>query len=182
MAETKDLGQARARRACPLGGPADETRRRQHEKLFREIGQSIYPGFIMVRIWLPADTYGRLLEALPDWSRAHKALNDATEMHYAVGVRRVSCDLPDALALLRVAERVCPESAPLIRIAIRKAPNTHSTHHDLPPQRPDLPGPARDRRPRLLALRALASLHLLVFSFQALHVVDRVRELLRRLL
>ena len=136
----------------------------------------------MVRIWLPSDTYRRLLEALPGWSPAHKVLNDATEMHYAVGVRRVSCDLSDALALLQVAERVCPESAPLIRIAIRKAPITHSTHQELPPHRPDLPGHARDRRPQLLALRAVASLHLLVFSFQALHVVDRVRELLRRLL
>ncbi len=136
----------------------------------------------MVRIWLPSDTYGRLLEALPGWSPAHRALTDAPEMHYAVGVRRVSCDLPDALALLQVAERVCPESAPLIRIAIRKAPMTPSTHHDALPQRADLPGHARDRRPRLLALRAMASLHLLVFSFQALHAVDRVRELLRRLL
>ncbi len=136
----------------------------------------------MVRIWLPADTYRRLLEALPDWSRARKVLNDATEMHYAVGVRRVSCDLSDALALLQVAERVYPESAPLIRIAIRKARTTPKARTDLPPQRPDLPGHAHDHRPRLLALRALASLHLLVFSFQALHVVDRVRELLRRLL
>jgi hypothetical protein len=136
----------------------------------------------MVCIWLPADTYRRLLETLPDWSRAHKVLNDATEMHYAVGVRRVSCDLPDALALLQVAERVYPESAPLIRIAIRKARTTHSTHKSLPPQLPDLPRQARDRRPQLLPLRALASLHLLVFSFQALHFVDRVRELLRRFL
>jgi hypothetical protein len=136
----------------------------------------------MVRIWLPADTYRRLLEALPGWSPAHKVLNDATEMHYAVGVRRVSCDLPDALALLQVAERVSPESAPLIRIAIRKARTMPSAHHAVPPQRPDLPGHARDRRPQLLPLRALASLYLLVFSFQALHVVDRIRELLRRLL
>ena len=150
--------------------------------MFREIGRSIYPGFIMVRIWLPADTYRRLLETLPGWSRVHKVLTDATEMHYAVGVRRVSCDLPDALALLQVAERVYPESAPLIRIAIRKARTTPSTHNSLPPQLPDLPGQARDLRPQLLPLRALASLHLLVFSFQALHFVDRVREVLRRLL
>ena len=109
----------------------------------------------MVRIWLPADTYRRLLETLPAWSRAHKALNDATEMHYAVGVRRVSCDLPEALALLQVAERVCPESAPLIRIAIRKARTTHSAHNVVPPQLPDLPGQARDVRPQLLPLRAL---------------------------
>jgi len=136
----------------------------------------------MVRIWLPADTYRRLLETLPDWSRAHKVLNDATEMHYAVGVRRVSCELPDALALLQVAERVCPESAPLIRIAIRKAPITHGAHNDLPPQLPDLPGQARDVRPQLLPLRALASLYVLVFSFPALHFADRVREPLRRLL
>jgi len=136
----------------------------------------------MVRIWLPADTYRGLLETLPDWSRAHKLLNDATEMHYAVGVRRVSCDLPDALALLQIAERVYPESAPLIRIAIRKARTTHSTHTYVPPKLPALPGQARHLRPRLLPLRALASLHLLVFSFQALHFVDRVRELLRRLL
>lgn len=136
----------------------------------------------MVRIWLPADTYRRLLETLPDWSRTHKLLNDATEMHYAAGVRRVSCDLSDALALLQVAERVYPESAPLIRIAIRKARTTHSTHTSVPPKLPALPGPARDLRPQLLPLRALASLHLLVFSFQALHFVDRVRELLRRLL
>jgi len=136
----------------------------------------------MIRIWLPADTYRRLLETLPAWSRVHKVLTDATEMHYAVGVRRVSCDLPDALALLQVAERVYPESAPLIRIAIRKAPIAPSTHHSLPPQLLDLPGRARDLRPQLLPLRALASLHLLVFSFQALHFVDRVREVLRRLL
>jgi len=103
-------------------------------------------------------------------------------MHYAIGVRRVSCDLPDALALLQIAERVDPESAPLIRIAIRKARTTPSTHNSLPPQRPDLPARARDRRPQLLPLRALPSLYLLVFSFQALHVVDRVREVLRRLL
>ena len=137
----------------------------------------------MVRIWLPADTYRRLLETLPDWSRVHKVLTDATEMHYAVGVRCVSCDLPDALALLQVAERVYPESAPLIRIAIRKARITPSTRNSLPLQLlPDLPGRARDLRPQLLPLRALASLHLLVFSFQALHFVDRVREVLRRLL
>ena len=136
----------------------------------------------MVRIWLPADTYRRLLETLPAWSRVHKVLTDATEMHYAVGVRCVSCDLPDALALLQVAERVYPESAPLIRIAIRKAPITPSTHNSLPPQLLDLPGRARDLRPHLLPLRALASLHLLVFSLQALHFVDRVREVLRRLL
>jgi hypothetical protein len=136
----------------------------------------------MVRIMLPADTHRRLLEALPGWSRAHKLLDDATEMHYAVGVRRVSCDLPDALALLQVAERVSPESAPLISIAIRKAGTKHSPHSYLPPVPPNLRGQARDLRPQLLPLRRLASLHLLVFSFQVLQVLDRVRELLRRLL
>jgi len=151
------------------------------QKCVREIERCIYPGLSMVRIWLPADTHRRLLETLPDWSRTHKLLNDATEMHYAVGVRRVSCDLPDALALLEVAERVYPESAQLIRIAIRKARTTHSPQKHVPPRPPDLPGQARDLHPQLLPLRALASLHLLVFSFQALHFVDRVRELLRRL-
>jgi hypothetical protein len=149
--------------------------------LFANAGRNIYPGFIMVRIWLPTDTHQRLLETLPGWSQAHKVLDDATEAHYAVGVRRVSCELPDALALLEVAERVYPESAPLIRIAIRKARTAHSTHKPLPPKRPDLPRQARDLRAPLLSLRALASLHVLVFSFHTLHFVDRVRELLRRL-
>ena len=134
----------------------------------------------MIRIWLPADTCQRLLEAVPAWSRTHTVLTDATEMHYAAGVRRVSCDLPDALALLQVAERVYPECAPLIRIAIRKARTAPSPHRAVPPPPPALPGPARHRRPRLLPLRALASLHLVVFSFQTLHLVERARELLRR--
>jgi hypothetical protein len=164
----------------PLGpGPGQDHPR---QKFVREIGRPIYPGFIMVRIWLPADTYRRLLETLPGWSRVHKVLAEATEMHYAAGVRRVSCDLPDALALLQVAERVYPESAPLIRIAIRKARTTPGTHNPMPPPHPlELLGQARDLRPQLLPLRALASLHLLVFSFQALHFADRVREVLRRL-
>ena len=161
--------------AAGMGRSPAEARRDEvapddpRQKCVREIERCIYPGLSMVRIWLPADTHRRLLETLPDWSRTHKLLNDATEMRYAVGVRRV------------IAERVYPESAQLIRIAIRKARTTHSPQKHVPPRPPDLPGQARDLHPQLLPLRALASLHLLVFSFQALHFVDRVRELLRRL-
>jgi hypothetical protein len=134
----------------------------------------------MVHIWLPAEIHGRLLEALPAWTRPHRLLNDATEMHHAAGVRRIACDPSDALALLQVAERVYPESAPLIRIAIRKAGVTPITA--APPSTSDLPGQARelyaeqDARP----LHRLAGVHLLVFSFQILQVLDRVRELVRR--
>ena len=134
----------------------------------------------MVRIVLPPDVHRRLLEALPGWSQAHKLLSDATEMHYAVGVRRVSCELPDALALLHVADRVYPESAPLIRIAIRRA---RSTHSHAPRVLPELRRHARDLPPpQPLSLRRLAGLHLLMLAFAVPHVLDRVRELLRRFL
>ena len=137
----------------------------------------------MVHIWLPADAHRRLLEALPSWSPAHKPLDEATQVDYAVGVRRVSCRLSDAMALLQFAERFYPESAPLIRSAIRKAATTPSTRrYSLPPLPPNLRGPARHGRWQLAPLRRLASLHLLVFTFQVLHYVDRSRELLRRLL
>ncbi|RPH80066.1 MAG: hypothetical protein EHM88_13260 [Candidatus Rokuibacteriota bacterium] len=136
----------------------------------------------MVRIWLPADTRRRLLEALPSWSRAHKVLIDATEIDHAVGLRRVSCSLPDALALLQVAERVHPESAPLIRIAVRKARAMHSMLSPLvQPLPPALPRQVRDRRPSVAHLRQ-AMLHLLVFTFPVLRFLDRARELLRRFL
>jgi len=137
----------------------------------------------MVRIWLPADTRRRLLEALPSWSRAHKVLVDATEIDLAVGLRRVSCSLPDALALLQVAERVHPESAPLIRIAIRKARAMHSMLSPLvQPLPPALPRQVRDRRPSVAHLRRGATLHLLVFTLPVLRFLDRARELLRRFL
>jgi hypothetical protein len=137
----------------------------------------------MIHIWLPADAHRRLLEALPIWSPAHKPLSDATEMEYAVGVRRVSCRLSDATALLQFTERLYPESAPIIRNAIRKAGTAHSTRSQSVP--PLLPAPrprARDRRPPRLAVGRVAALHLFVFTFQLLHWVDRSRELLRRLL
>jgi hypothetical protein len=157
-----------------MTGPAPLAR-----KFVREIGGVIYPGLVMVRIVLPPDVHRRLLEALPGWSQAHKLLSDATEMHYAVGVRRVSCTLPDALALLHVAERVYPESAPLIRIAIREARSTYSPVPRLPPELRRL---ARDLPPpQPLPLRRLAGLHFLVLTFPVLHFLDRVRELLRRL-
>ena len=133
----------------------------------------------MVHIWLPADAHRRLLEALPIWSPAHKPLNDAAEMEYAVGVRRVSCRLSDAMALLQFTERLFPESAPLIRNAIRRNGTAQSprSHFVLP-----LP----DRRPRARAqqppLRRLAAVSLVVFVFQLIHWVDRSRELLRRFL
>ena len=149
----------------------------------REIERYLYSGLVMVHIWLPADTHRRLLAGLPSWSPAHKPLNDATEMGYAVGVRRVSCRLSDAMALLQFAERVQPESAQLIRNAIRKAGTTHSPHsYSAPPRPPSLRPRARDRRPQRPPLRRLATLYLFVFTFQVLHCVDRSRELLRRLL
>lgn len=153
------------------------------QKFVREIGWCLYPGLVVVHIWLPADVHRRLLEGLPSWSPAHEPLNDATEMECAVGVRRVSCRLSDAMALLQFAERLYPESAPLIRNAIRRTGTTHSTRsHSVPP----LPGnprrSVRDGRPQRPALRRLATLYLVVFSFQFLHWADRSREALRRLL
>lgn len=101
-------------------------------------------------------------------------------MQYAVGVRRVTCDLPDALALLKRAERVYPEAAHLIRIAIRKAGATHrSRSHIAPPPEPQRR--SHDLRPRLSLLHSLASVHILVFSFQVFHLIDRVRYGFRRL-
>jgi hypothetical protein len=131
----------------------------------------------MVRIWLPPDTHQRLLEGVPGWSRAHKVLSDAAETHYAAGVRRISCELHDALALLQAAERVYPEAAPLIRIAIRKVPAAPSAHMDVP--RHDELIDDRDLRPQV-PLRVLASLQILAFSLQTLPFLDRVRELVRR--
>jgi hypothetical protein len=133
----------------------------------------------MILIWLPGEMHQRLLEGLPAWSRIHKLLSEATETHYAAGVWRLGCDLPDALALLQVAERVYPESVPLIRIAIRKAGQATS-----PPVMKDPPGDARELypEPERLPLRRLASVHLLLFSFPVLHFLDRVRELVRRVL
>ena len=153
-------------------------------KLFGKGWLPVYAGFVMVHIWLPADTHRRLLDGLPGWSRTHRLLVDAMEMHHAVGVRRVSCDVPDALALLQVAERVYPESAPLIRIAIRKAGSTAFEHRPSPSAKPEPAGHGRDLypEPRPLPLQRLASVHLLVFSFPILQALDRVRELVRRVL
>lgn len=129
----------------------------------------------MVHIWLPADVHRRLLEALPGWAPAHKALTDATEVVYAVGVRRVSCSMSDAMALLQLAERLYPESVPLIRNAIRKTSTTPSARsHSVPPA-----PPSRPHRP---PLHRLVALSLFVLTFQVLYYVDRSRELLRRLL
>jgi hypothetical protein len=136
----------------------------------------------MIRIWLPADAHRRLLEGLPAWAPAHRALQEAPETHYAVGVRRVTCEMPEAQILLKIAERVYPESAQLIRMAIRKAGTTPSprprTHIEpLPAPRPR----SHDHRPRRLSLaHSLASVHVLVFTFQALSVLDRARDVLRR--
>lgn len=141
----------------------------------------VYPGLVMVRIWLPADVHGRLLEGLPDWAPTHQVLEEATEMHYAVGVRRVTCGLPDALALLKRAETVYPEAAHLIRIAIRKAGATPGTRNHVEPVADPPPAPSHDLRPRFSVLESLASVHILVFSFQALHLLDRARDVLRRL-
>jgi hypothetical protein len=136
----------------------------------------------MVNIWLPADTHARLLESVPGWTRTHRLLDGATEMHHAAGVRRIACDPSDALALLQVAERVYPESAPLIRIAVRKAGVAPIAYDTAPPAASDLPSQARELYPEADArpLRRLAGVHLLVFSFQILQVLDRVRELVRR--
>jgi hypothetical protein len=113
----------------------------------------------MVHIWLPADAHRRLLEALPTWSPAHKPLNDAAEMEYAVGVRRVSCRLSEAMALLQFTERLFPESAPLIRNAIRKTGATHSTRsHSVPP----LPG--NPRRSSLRLSSATTGLRYILFT------------------
>jgi hypothetical protein len=141
----------------------------------------------MVLIWLPADAHRSLLQAAPGWSRVHKVLSDATETHYAVGIRRVRCDLLDADALLQAAERIYPECAPLIRIAIRKARTASGVpvHVPSPSDRvlyEDPPVYARDRRSQLVRLRALASVQLLALSLQALPFVDRVREIFRRFL
>jgi hypothetical protein len=137
----------------------------------------------VVHIWLPADSHRRLLAALPTWSPAHKPLNDAIEMEYAVGVRRVSCRSSDAMALLQFTERLVPESAPLIRNAIRKAGTAHGPRsHFVPPLPPDRRPPARECRPRRPPLRRLAAVSLVVFAFQLLHWVDRGREPLRRFL
>lgn len=138
----------------------------------------------MVLIWLPADIHGRLLEALPGWTRPHRLLSDATETHHAAGVRRIACDPADALALLQVAERVYPESAPLIRIAIRKAGVTPTAYSVAPPAPVfEAPMPARELypEPEVRPLRQLVSVHLFVFGFQILQVLDRVREIVRRL-
>lgn len=137
----------------------------------------------MVHIWLPADTHGRLLEALPAWTRPHRLLNDALEMHHAAGIRRIACEPSDALALLHVAERVYPECAPLIRIAIRRAGVTPLTCHVVPPPASEPPGEARELYPEPEArpLRRMAGVHVLVFGFQILQVLDRVREVVRRL-
>ena len=138
----------------------------------------------MVHIWLPADTHRRLLEGLPAWSRTHSLLVDAIEVHHAAGVRRVSCEVPDAHALLQVAERVYPESAPLVRIAIRKAGSAAPDQKSPPAVTADPTPPERDLypEPEPLPLQRLAGIHLLVFSFPVLQYLDRVRELVRRVL
>src|SRR5262245_11400142 len=122
----------------------------------------------MVLIWLPAETHGRLLEALPAWTRPHRLLSDAAEMHHAAGVRRIACDPADALALLQVAERVYPESAPLIRIAIRRAGVTPTPYSVAPPPVFEAPLQARELypEPEVRPLRRLVSVHLLVFGLQ----------------
>jgi hypothetical protein len=137
----------------------------------------------MVHIWLPADAHRRLLEGLPRWSPAHGPLSDATEMQYAVGVRRVSCRMSDAMALLQLAQRLYPESAPLIRNAIRRAGSTPSTPSHFAPPVTAPPDPrALGRRPQRPALHRLATLYLFAFAFPLLHGIDRGREVLRRLL
>jgi hypothetical protein len=115
----------------------------------------------MVDIWLPASTHRRLLEALPNWSPAHKALNDAGEAAYAVGVRRVRCDAFDAMALLQFAESCCPESAQLIRIAIRKAGTARSTRSFEPPPPPNPSRRPRHRRSAVASLDRLVTIYLL---------------------
>jgi hypothetical protein len=136
----------------------------------------------LVQIWLPADAHRRLSEALPQWSLAHKVLDDAGETKYALGVRRVSCDASTAQVLLELAEHVYPESAQLIRIAIRKAGSIRSTRGFVPPVPPTRPRRARGRRPKLAPVRRVATVSLLLFTFQVLQWIDRGRDLLRRLL
>jgi hypothetical protein len=142
----------------------------------------------MIRIWLPADAHRRLLAALPDWTPAHTVLKTATEMHYAVGVRRVTCNVQDAHALLQVAERVYPEAAPLIRIALRKAGASQHAPVSTQPRprrrREAFPEPPRHTeilRERLVPVHSLASVHVLLFGFQILGFLDRMRDVLRRL-
>jgi hypothetical protein len=151
--------------------------RPSNDEVLPESAPCLYPGLVMVLIWLPGEMHRRLSEGVPAWSRSRKLLNEATEMHYAAGVRRLSCDLADALALLRVAERVYPESAPLIRIAIRKAGQGTSS-----PMMTDLPGHAGELYPEPERLPLLASVHVLVFGFSVLQFLDRMRELFRRVL
>ena len=139
----------------------------------------------MVLIWLPDEAHRRLLQAAPGWSRVHKVLSDAAETDYAIGVRRVRCDLLDADALLQAAERIYPECAPLIRIAIRKARTASGVPAQLPSPSDrvlyeDPPVYTRDRRAQLVRLRAVASIQLVALSLQALPFVDRVRDLFRR--
>jgi hypothetical protein len=136
----------------------------------------------MVHIWLPADAHRRLLEALPTWSPAHKPLNEAVEREYAVGVRRVSCRLSDAMALLQFSERLVPESAPLIRNAIRRTGAAQSPRSHFVPPLPDRRPRTRDRRAQQPPLRRLAAVSFVVFAVQLLHWADRSRELLRRFL
>lgn len=143
----------------------------------------VYPGCCMVRIWLPADAHRRLLAALPEWAPAHRVLKDAPETQYAVGVRRVTCPLQDALALLQVAERVYPESAQLIRIAIRKTGVTHTTQRAVEPLPDLLPDPpSTDAGLRLSPHHSLVGAHVLVLGFQLLQLLDRLRDVFRRLL
>ena len=137
----------------------------------------------LISIWLPADAHRRLLEGLPRWSAAHGPLNDATETESAVGMRRVSCRVSDAMALLQFAERLQPESAPLIRNAIRRAGSTQGMRRRPVPLRPAPPRRrAPDRSPRRLDLHRLATLYLLVLAFPLFHGLERSREILRRLL
>jgi len=138
---------------------------------------------VVLHIWLPAETHRRLLEGLPRWSPAHGPLSKATTMESAVGVRRVSCRLSDAIALLQFAERLYPESAPLIRNAIRRAgPGPNARSLVVPPLPPDPRRRPRERRPSRPALHRLAAFYLVVLALPLLHGVDRSREVLRRLL
>ena len=135
-----------------------------------------------VQIWLPAETHQRLLEGLPGWARTHKLLDEASEMDHVAGVRRVRCEAPDAVALLQLAERVHPDAAPLIRMAIRRAGATPSDSRSLAAVTPDPVRPTTDLypEPEPHRLQQLVSVHLLVFGFQIFQLVDRVRELVRR--
>jgi len=105
-------------------------------------------------------------------------------MHHAAGIRRVSCEVPDALALLQVAERVYPESAPLIRIAIRKAGASVAGPRSAPASVADAIEQTRELypEPEPRPLRRLASVHLLMFALQAFQQLDRLRDLVRRAL